>query len=67
MTDKERSILLNAVKNCAELARKEPKYMSYTDTYQVVYDLAYGLLRAENGDEYADQILQEIDTEYGPD
>lgn len=40
MTDKERSILLNAVKNCAELARKEPKYMSYTDTYQVVDDLA---------------------------
>lgn len=30
MTDKERSILLNAVKNCAELASKEPKYMSYT-------------------------------------
>ena len=42
MTDKERSILLNAVKNCAEPARKEPKYMSYTDTYRVVYDLAYG-------------------------
>ncbi|MFG6271633.1 hypothetical protein ACG98G_03190 [Megasphaera hexanoica] len=41
--------------------------MSYTDTYRAVYDLAYGLLRAENGDEYADQILQEIDTKCGLD
>ena len=40
MIDKERSILLNAVKNCVEPDRKEPKYMSYTDTYQVVDDLA---------------------------
>ena len=42
MTDKERNILLNAVKNCAEPARKEPKYMSHTDTYRVAHDLAYG-------------------------
>lgn len=66
MTDKERGILLNAVKNCAGPDRKEPKYMSYTDTYRVVYDLVYGPLRAENGDEYADQILQGIDEKYGP-